>query len=569
MNLKGLALAVVIFAIVSATLSWVGFQGIYGQPEGSAKMPSTFSQVWPMAAQLGLSCLAVLVVACAYQSAALPARATMWLTRYYHIGLLVLAVFVALGLAIGVAALRAFPNSGDEYDYLFQGATFHAGRLWNPLPPVNDLFTVPWIAEKDGKWVSLFFPGWPLILAGFMALHLPSFVASPALALLLLLSFSRLTCALARPAAALVGAALLAGCPYFLLNGASYFSHIPTASFAILFVLCGVRFLSTSSALWATSAGAALGAVGLIRPFTVFSLLIPCAIEFLLRADRRHYLRIPAVLLGGLPFLAGLLLYDNAVTGKPWLTVETWALPLLHIGLHPVGANGDTVSFATTTGMAFAQLVGLGKWTSPLLCLLYAVALPWKCWKHQIAFYDLIFPMLVASYLLYPDTRGNAYGPRFYFDAYPFLVLTVVSAATTWFSEQRHGSIQAGATAALASAIIIGFGAYPALVYQFHRIVNERMELFDLVASAHLSNAIVIIGAPTGSVYPMRMSSGDLARNGINLSGKVLYVNDIPDKFCALARAFPGRSFYRYGVDDNHYPGRLRQISLCPPNGAG
>jgi hypothetical protein len=91
--------------------------------------------------------------------------------------------------------------------------TFRAGRLWNPLPPVDDVFTANWIAEKDGKWVSLFFPGWPLILAGVTSLHLPSFVASPALALLLLLAFSRLTCLTVGPAAALLGAALLSCCP--------------------------------------------------------------------------------------------------------------------------------------------------------------------------------------------------------------------------------------------------------------------------------------------------------------------------------------------------------------------
>ena len=170
--------------------------------------------------------------------------------------------------------------------------------------------------------MSLFFPGWPLILAGVTSLHLPSFVASPALALLLVVVFSRLTYLLVGPAAALLGAALLAFSPFFLLNGASYFSHVPTALFAVLFVLCGVRFLRTGSSAWALSAGAALGAVGVIT-FTVFPLLISCGVELLLRGERRHYLRMPMVILGGLPFLAALLLYDNAVPGSPWLTVES------------------------------------------------------------------------------------------------------------------------------------------------------------------------------------------------------------------------------------------------------
>jgi hypothetical protein len=35
---------------------------------------------------------------------------------------------------LAVWDLRAFPNSGDEYSYLFGARTFIAGRLWNPAP---------------------------------------------------------------------------------------------------------------------------------------------------------------------------------------------------------------------------------------------------------------------------------------------------------------------------------------------------------------------------------------------------------------------------------------------------
>ena len=563
-NFRVLALTAVVFAVASGILSWVGFHGIYGQPEGSEQTPSDFTEVWPIAAQLGLWCLSAPIVICASRGAGLPGRTTEWLTRHYRTSLLVLVVFVALGLAGAVAALRAFPNSGDEYNYLFEAATFQAGRLWNPLPPVDYVFSFFHIAEKEGKWLSLFFPGWPLILAGVTGLHLPSFVASPALALLLLLVFARLTSLLAGPAAALLGAALMSCCPFFLFNGASYFSHVPTALFAVLFVLCGVYFLRTGTALWAFSAGAALGAVGVIRPYTVFALVIPCAIELLLRGDRRHYSRIPLVLLGGLPFLAGLLLYDNAVTGSPWLTVEAWALPQIHIGLRPINEYGTTLSLIVTTRMTLRHFFELGQWTSPLLCLLYPVAWLWKWWRRRIAFYDFIFPALVVSYLIFYDFGGNQYGPRFYFDAYPFLVLTVVSAAAAWFAEQRSDLAQAGVAAALAGALIMAVGAYPALAYQFHRIVTERMEPFDLVAAAHLSNAIVIIGDPTGSAYPRWMQPPDLIRNGIEFSGSVLYANEVPGGICALARVFPARSFYRYGVDDYRYPGQLHPISPCP-----
>jgi hypothetical protein len=563
-DLRMLALAVVVLAIASGIISWTGFQGIYGEPEGSVQIPSTFTMVWPMIAQLGLLCLVLPTFVRAYQSGALPARATAWLTRHYRACLLVLVGVVALGLAIGVAALRAFPNSGDEYNYLFEAETFRAGRLWNPLPPVDHVFSFSHTVEKDGKWVSMYFPGWPLILAGITGLHLPSFVASPALALLLLLAFSRLTYLLVGPAGALLGATLLSCCPFYLLNGASYFSHVPTALFAVLFVLAGVRFLATGSAVQALWTGAALGAVGVMRPYTIFPLMIPYSIELLVRGHRRHYLRIPLILIGGLPFLAGLLLYDSAVTGNPWLTVQAWALPQLHLGLHPVDEDGTVLSLAATSRHALRLLFELSEWTSPLLCLLYLVAALWKCCRGRVAFYDLIFPLLVLSYLLFPALGGNRYGPRYYFDAYPFLVLTVVSAAAAWLSEQGSGRLQTGVVAALAAGVVVAVSAYPALTYQFHRIVNERMEPFDLVAEAHLSNAVVIIGSHTGSAFPIWMGPRDLIRNGINFSGTVLYADEVPGGTCALARVFSGRSFYRYELGDNRDHGQLRPISPCP-----
>jgi hypothetical protein len=293
-------------------------------------------------------------------------------------------------------------------------------------------------------------------------------------------------------------------------------------------------------------------------------LIAASGFEFLRCANWQHCRRLPVFVFAGLPFLAGLLLYDKAITGNAFLTPEAWTAPQLHLGLFPVDENGKMLSLADTIAMAFSRLFRLGEWTSPLLCVLYAAAFLWKAYGLRIAFYDLIFPLLVFSYLFYPDLGGNAYGPRYYFDVYPFLVLTIVSAAPKFFTEMTDNRLKSAGAAVLAGTIIMGFGAYPALAYQYHRVVNQRMELFDLVPGAHLSNAVVIIASPTGSAFPMRMTPMDLTRNGIDFTGSVIYALDVPNKFCALSRAFPGRSFYRYEAVDNRYPGQLRPISPCP-----
>jgi hypothetical protein len=547
------------FSLAAGAISWFGFAGIYVRT--STALASIVGNCWPILALLTISGVAASAFARTIRHPKLAIASMAWLGKNYWVGVAALAAIVVLALGIGVAALRAFPNSGDEYGYLFQAQTFLAGRLWNPPPPVNDVFGSYRLIVKGGKWLSQYPPGWPTIIAGVMSLGLPPYVASPATAFLLLLVFARLSRHIAGPGASLVGTALLACCPFFLLNGASYFSNLPAALFGVLFVLCGLRFLETASVLTALSAGAALGILADIRPFSAVLIAIPCAVKLLREAGTTHYRRLPYVLLGILPFLALFLLYDYAITGNPLLQPISWSFPELHIGLHPVSEGGVHFNLVHTSLKAVIQLMELAQWTSPVLCVLYAAAIIWKVTKLKLAFYDFIFPMFVLGFLLFWDAGGDRYGPRYYFEAYPFMVLTVISAASLWLSSQtRNGFQQAVAVGAFASALIIAAVGYPALAYQFHRTVNARMELYDLVAQKGLSNAIVIIAAPTGRV--LLMDAKDLTRNGTNFSASVLYALELPTQYCALSRAFPGRAIYRFERERNVGPGTLRLLRL-------
>jgi len=74
-------------------------------------------------------------------------------------GFLIIGTLFAASLLL-VWVLRAFPNSADEYGYIYEAETLLAGRLWNPLPPHSEFFTFLHIFEKDGKWVREYPPGW-------------------------------------------------------------------------------------------------------------------------------------------------------------------------------------------------------------------------------------------------------------------------------------------------------------------------------------------------------------------------------------------------------------------------
>ena len=126
---------------------------------------------------------------------------------------IILLSFVAT-LAV-VWVLRVFPNSADEYGYLYEADTFLAGRLWNPLPPHHEFFSFLHIFEKNGKWVSEYPPGWSLILAFGRSLHLPYWIVCPLVGVLFLYTVWRLAERQTGELGGILALALVAFSPFF------------------------------------------------------------------------------------------------------------------------------------------------------------------------------------------------------------------------------------------------------------------------------------------------------------------------------------------------------------------
>ena len=136
------------------------------------------------------------------------------------------APLVVLALAaINRFVLLDFPNSGDEYAYVYQAQTLAAGRLWNaPIEP-PDVFFFNYIVQEPGRVFGSFPVGWPLALAAALRLGLPAWLVNPVLGALTLGLVWQLGTRLYGPRVGVSAAALVAVSPFFLFNGASYFSH--------------------------------------------------------------------------------------------------------------------------------------------------------------------------------------------------------------------------------------------------------------------------------------------------------------------------------------------------------
>jgi hypothetical protein len=200
----------------------------------------------------------------------------------------------------------------------------------------------------------------------------------------------------------------------------------------------------------------------------------------------------------------------------------------------------------------------LAVFTSPLLLLGYLVAFAWKAIKNKFNFFDFIFPVTVAALLLIPFDGGNRYGPRYYFEAYPFLVLTTVSALVPLLQNRARPRRAASVVSlvfghaawCIAAAIFLG--------WLFRGIIDERMDLYDQVRAKGLHDAVVVIHSGTGRFRSF--TPKDLTRNGLAIDGDVIYALDIPHRLGQLRELFPHRRFYIYTRNPDNPTGTLNPL---------
>lgn len=557
-----LSIGIVGFCAACSAALWLGFTQKRGMivawTSGWISYPE---RLWPIGAVAALSlglalCLALAPAWQSLDSANSRVKAAILPTLRPALWLL---VFIGFALSLSaVWVLRGFPNSGDEYDYLFQARTFLAGRLWNPLLPGHEFFSFSHIIEKDRLCVSQYPPGWPLLLALAHLLGLPFWAACPLLGLGLLAAIAELGGRENGPAGALVALLLIVLSPFFVFNAGSFFSHVPAALFGLLFCYFGVEFIDAPRIRSAILAGAMLGMLGLIKTFDVIIFVLPFGIELLIKGRRPHYRCVAAMVLGGLPFLAILLFYNWAITGNPLLSVMSWGSPLLHLGWPPRDELGVSSTFLWSIRLSGIRLIELAEWSSPLFILAYLPAIFWKIRRRKLRFYDLVFFTALAAFLFYPSLGGNRYGPRYYFEAYPLMAITVASAIVGLTSESRGpriGPAIIGLTAAHIMTCLIGFIV---IAIPMRKIVDERMDIYDRAHQAALGNAIIILHTGTGVLRAM--NPGDLVRDGIDGTQDVLYALDLPRRREELKFLFPTRRIYVYDRPDGKAEGTISPL---------
>jgi hypothetical protein len=178
-------------------------------------------------------------------------------------------------------------------------------------------------------------------------------------------------------------------------------------------------------------------------------------------------------------------------------------------------------------------------WCSPVLLVMYFIFL-WKkitsVQSRMTVAEDYFFLSFIIGYFFYYEIGGNQYGPRFYYEAFPFLILFVVREVF-----KNKNDI---AKVFLFAALVIIVAKLPFIAYREHKIIDERQNIYDLVEKKGIKNAVVLVSSPTSVIRPMPI--GDLTRNDHAYKNDILYAINDERYNSTLMQYYKNRSFYKY-----------------------
>lgn len=464
-----------------------------------------------------------------------------------QVSLLIFFLFFYGAFYTGDSTLSQFPNSSEEYAYLFQADMFSHGKVWQPAHDLPDFFYLNNVVENEGIVLSPFPPGWSLILSAAFEMGLPPFLINPVLGLLALVVFYFFARHLYGAKVATWSVLGVAMTGYYVFNSASFFPHVSTFLFTLLFV-CSLNLYHVSRRpLYAVMAGALMGFIILTGYFSALLISVPFLL-YLIYYYRLAVLRVFLFMLMGVaPFVLFLFSYHYTITGDPFLSVLAWAYPGRELGF----VKGHT--FFKGLGHVVRWVILFFYWCSPGMFILYIVFLYRKLATPVKRFanpQDYLLVCLMIGYFFYYQVGGDQYGPRFLFAGFPFLVLFVT-----------HQVLQAREKWAMAfflAGVLYAIVKFPFISYREKEIVGQRKDLYDLVKEEKITNAVVFVASPTSPIRPMR--ADDLTRNDAKFRNDVIYAVELPGISDQLMEYYRDRSFYRYTRDLDERHGTLIKI---------
>ncbi len=438
--------------------------------------------------------------------------------------------------------LHAFMNSADEHSCLFLAECLRLGRLWVEPPPLSEFFNVVHVGNKGGHWFSVYPPGWPLFLALALEWNLRDWI-NPVITVLALFFLYLSGRKVYGGHVAFLSLLLLVFTPFFAFTGAGYFSHNTCLLMMAILTYAFLRWRAAPSEqqrlIWAALAALALGYGLITRYLTMAVFALPLVVFVLkpvvmrkekLRAE--HWLVLAIVLI----FFAVIFYQNYTVTGKLHKAPNRYDKSWERLGFKDDYTPVDGIIFI------FARAFYLMDWAPPVYLILYlATFFQKRDQTFEERFLQWAFFLPVAGYFLYFSWGGNQYGPRYYYEGFPFMMMAMLDGVRHWW--RRDETLRKFLLGVFVVSLVTSAFYFDKHGRYFEVASWERKALYALAEEQLQKPAIVFIrGMFIGQT--LVMSQDDAIRNDPLLRGKVVYARDMGEKNQELRAYFPHREFY-------------------------
>jgi len=469
-------------------------------------------------------------------------------------------VFIATSL-IAYFILQDFPNSADEYCYIYQAKTLCSGKFYNDAHPLQKMLSCVLIATKEGKTFSVFPPGWPLMLCIALFVKLPLFLLNPILGALGLGVLFLIAKELFDERVGFITIATLLASSFFLFNSASFFSHALCALLIYCAVYCGILLLKTEKNLYAFLIGLFGGFAFITRYYTTMLCFIPLLV-YIVANKPKLIKKIIWPILGAIPFIVFLALQNYSITGN------VLTLPVSWVGLREYGCGfiwGEGFLFQKGGLYLASHLLDFVIWTPPLLLLIYILTMPryLLMLKSPKFLCSAMFLIVIIGYFGFGVYGGNQYGARFYYEPYGFFLIFIVSEVFQKKEAPNNKIFKKIIYYIFLLSILASIALSVWHLKKEHNVVWERKDIYRTIKEERIDDAIIFIASAIGPerqygfLEPEQMFPGDLIRNDFESNDTVL-ITLFRGKYDKLLMAYyPDRNYYIYMYNDEKKSGKL------------
>jgi hypothetical protein len=361
--------------------------------------------------------------------------------RWDALALLVAGASFTATLTVALVQFHGEPHILDASAYYFQAKIFASGRLAATPPDNLAAFQGPFMIAGAGRWFAQYAPGTSALLALGMIFGVP-WIVEPLLGTLALWGIYRLGKLLYNGPTGLLALVLGALSGFYIYLAASYLSHAVALCFAVYCLLFFTRFDKTLRGIDLVLAAVFACALFLTRELSGV-VIGGATAAFVIFANRRALVaEWRRLLLGALLAALALVvtaniyvLYNTFQTGDPLTAPRAIFSPADRYGF------GQDIGFYGQHTLA-AGLVILDQLLTALQTTLYgwpfyltlallpcAYLVPRRVSRWDV-FFGAMIVLLLALQVGY-FYHGIYLGPRYLYEALPFLLLLTARGATS------------------------------------------------------------------------------------------------------------------------------------------